>query len=438
MSGPCEHIGSRANTDGIAARGCGAIARSAVVPVCLLLAAVAVAADEWPEFRGATGQGNASGAEPPIEWSTTKNVAWRQPVPGAGWSSPVIGGGRVFLTSRLAAATGDVSLQLLCFDAATGQIEWQAEIFGSAEVPPRPGHEKSLPASATAVIDGEHIYVYFGHHGAACLDRSGRIVWRNPLLRFDSGPANASSPVIVGDRFIYLAEGAIAPSVVALDKHTGKILWRVRRTLPTKLKFSFGTPLAIVGAGRSQLIVPGDGSVAALDPQDGREIWRVRHSEIYAVMPRPVFAHGLVFVSAGYNRGELRAIRPDGTGDVTDTHVVWRTIKGAPVTPGLVAAGDELYAVNDAGVATCWEAATGRVVWQERIPGNYSASPIAADGRIYFQNETGIGTVLRAGRAFAELASNDLGEPTLASYAVAEHAVFIRTAGHLYRIERQP
>jgi len=342
--------------------------------------------------------------------------------------------GQVFLTSGIAGAAGNPALHVLCFDAATGRLAWNTEVHAPADAPVRPGHEKSLPANATPVVEGDRVYVYFGHHGAACLDRAGRVVWRNPRQRFDPVPPNAGSPVIVGDRLVYLADGATAPALVALDKHTGKTLWRQRRTLPAKIKFSFATPLAIEVAGRTQLIVPADHAVAALDPQDGRELWRVRHRENYAVMPRPAFAHGLLYVSAGYNRGELCAIRPDGAGDVTATHVAWRTIKGAPITPAPIALGRELYAVNDAGVATCWDAATGEVVWQERLPGNYAASPVAGDGRIYYLNETGIATVVRAGREFAVLASRDLGEPTLATPAIGEGALFIRTASQLYRI----
>jgi outer membrane protein assembly factor BamB len=399
---------------------------------------MAAAADDWPQFRGPAGQGVAPGADPPVEWSPQKNVAWKQPLPGVGWSSPVVSDGRVYVTCSITANDGNPGLHLLSCDAATGRIEWTTEIFPLAGAPLRPGHEQSQPAGATPVIDGGRIHVYFGHHGAACVDRAGKIVWRNPRLLFDPAPANAGSPVIVGDRLVYLAEGALAPSIVALDKHTGKVLWRVRRKLPAKLKFSFGTPLAIAVGGRTQLIVPADGFVAALDPVDGREIWRVRHSENYAVSARPVFARGLLFVSAGYFRGELRAIRPYGAGDVTDSHVAWRAVKGAPITAGLVADGGELYAVNDAGVATCWEADTGRVVWQERLPGNYAASPVLAGGRIYLQNDTGAGTVLRAGREFALLATNELGEPAFASYAVAGRALFVRTAAHLYRIEGRP
>jgi outer membrane protein assembly factor BamB len=186
--------------------------------------------------------------------------------------------------------------------------------------------------------------------------------------------------------------------------------------------------------GQPQLVTPGSGAVSALDPRTGREIWRVDYARGYSVVPRPVFGHGLVFVATGFNRADLLAIRPDGQGDVTDTHVAWRTSRGAPLTPSVLLVGDELYAVNDAGIASCWDAKTGKLHWQERIEGNYSASPIAAGGRIYFQNETGTGTVLKAGREFAKLATNSLGEPTLASYGVAENALFIRTDRHLYRI----
>lgn len=381
------------------------------------------------------GQAPAAAATLPVDWSPTKNVGWKQPVPGIGWSAPVVSRGQVIVTSGIPGPAGNLAMHVLCFDAASGRLAWNTEVHAPADAPFRPGHEKSLPSHATPVVEDERIYVYFGHHGAACLDRAGRIVWRNPRVRFDPGPANAGSPALVGDRLVYLADGATAPAIVALNKHTGQTLWRVPRTLPAKMRLSFSTPLAIVVGGRAQVIVPGDGAVVALDPADGRELWRVRHSENYAAMARPVFAHGLLYVSAGYNRGELRAIRPDGTGDVTDTHIVWRTVKGAPITPALVALEDALYAVNDAGVATCWDAATGAVRWQERLPGNYSATPAAAEGRLYFQNETGIGTVMRAGAEFVRLATNDLGEPTFAAPAVGEGALFVRTATQLYRLQ---
>ncbi len=402
-----------------------------------MLVSTCASAADWPEFRGRIEKAVAanSDAAPPLEWTPTRNVVWKQPVPGAGWSSPVVSDGRVYLTSGIAATgAGNPALHLLCFDAATGRLEWSTEVFNSADSPPQPKHDKVLPASPTPVVEGDRIYVYFGHHGAACLDRTGRIIWRNPRLRFDPVHGNGGSTLLAGDRLIYTADCATAAFTVALDKHTGRTLWRVPRTLPAKLKFAFSTPLLITVDGQHQLLVPSDAALIALDPKDGRELWRVRLRERYAVLTQPVFAHGLVYAGGGYNRAELLAIRPDGRGDVTDTHVVWRVTKGAPMTPAIIALGRELYAVNDAGVATCWDAATGEVHWQERLEGNYTAAPVAAGGRIYFQNETGTGIVVAAGPKFTLLATNRLDEPTLASYAVVDGALFIRTAGHLYRI----
>jgi outer membrane protein assembly factor BamB len=214
------------------------------------------------------------------------------------------------------------------------------------------------------------------------------------------------------------------------------VVWKVKRETTAAKKFSFCTPLLITVGGQSQIISPGSGLVAALDPKDGHEIWRVRYGEGYSVIPRPVFGQGLVFISSGFNRAEIYAIRPDGKGDVTDTHVAWRQIKGAPLTPSLLLIGEELYAVSDEGLASCFDAKTGKIHWQEKVPGKYSASPIAADGKIYLQNETGTGTVLKAGTTFAVLATNVLPEKTLASYAVSEDALFVRTAENLYRIQK--
>ena len=401
----------------------------------LLSVTASALAEDWPEFRGPTGQGHASATNLPIEWSTTKNVAWKQPVPGAGWSSPVVSGGKLFLTSGVPDG-GGTSLRVFCFETATGKLLWSTEVFAAAEVAAQPMHDKNSPASPTPLLEGERVYVHFGHHGSACLDRAGKVLWRQHSLGYDPVHGNGGSPVLVGDKLIYNADGARAPFVVALDKATGTVRWKVPRTASINQKCSFCTPLLITVNGQAQLITPGSGAVSALDPQDGHELWRVRYGGGYSVVPRPVFAQGLLFIATGFNRADLLAIGPDGEGDVTDTHIAWRTTKGAPLTPSVLIVGEELYAVNDAGIASCWDARTGTVHWQERIEGNYSASPLAAEGRIYFQNETGTGTVIDASRTFRKLATNKLEERTLASYAVAESALFIRTAGHLYRIQK--
>jgi outer membrane protein assembly factor BamB len=390
--------------------------------------------DEWPEFRGPTGQGISTAAELPVEWSTTKNVIWSQNVPGSGWSSPVIGRGQLFLTTAVAGRGGRSSLRALCFDVATGRIVWDTEVFTPAEIAAQPIHGKNTEASPTPILDGERVYVHFGHHGTACLDHAGKIVWRNNRLGYESVHGNGGSPILVGDQLIFHGDGAESPFVVALDAGTGEARWKVPRPRVSRQTFSFSTPLLIRLNGRAQVISPASGAVFGLDPANGREIWRVLYRDGYSVVPRPVFGAGLVFVSTGFMRAELLAIRPEGTGDVTDSHIAWRTTRGAPLTPSLLLVGDELYGVNDAGIATCWDARTGKVHWQERIDGNYSASPMAGAGRIYFQNETGVGTVINAGREFAKLGVNSLEEPTLASYAAAENSLFIRTERNLYRI----
>jgi outer membrane protein assembly factor BamB len=213
------------------------------------------------------------------------------------------------------------------------------------------------------------------------------------------------------------------------------VRWKTPRNTTAARKFSFSTPLAIEVDGATQVISPGSGFVAGYDPKDGREIWRARYGEGYSVITRPVFAHGLVFVSSSYDRPVVHAVKPAGAkGDVTDSHVAWTHPKGAPNTPSTLAVGDELYFVSDAGIATCVDARTGKVHWTERLGGGFSASPIAVEGRIYFLNEEGVATVLTAGKTFEVLAKNELGERTLASPAVTDNTLFLRSKSHLWRI----
>jgi outer membrane protein assembly factor BamB len=212
------------------------------------------------------------------------------------------------------------------------------------------------------------------------------------------------------------------------------VLWKVKRETTAKRNFSFSTPTLITVKGQQQLITPGSGVVCALDPKTGAELWRCRYGEGYSVIPKPVFGHGMVYLSSGYDKPVLHAIRVDGKGDVTDTHIAWKLEKGAPHTPSALLVGDELYVVSDAGIASCLDAKTGTVHWSERVGGNYSASPVLADGKIYLQNETGTGVVLKPGKTFEKLAENALGEKTLASYAVTDGALFIRSEKNLYRI----
>ena len=399
----------------------------------LLSAAVSKAAGDWPEFRGPTGQGLATTTRLPLEWSNTRNVAWKQLIPGSGWSSPALKDGRVFLTSAVGGDSGStMSLHALCLDEGSGKILWDIEVFGGAQATRI--HTKNSHASPTPLVAEGRIYVHFGHQGTACLDLDGKVIWRQASLNYPPVHGSGGSPILAGDALVFSCDGGSDPFVVALEKSTGKVLWKTKRETTAKKTFSFSTPLLITVNGRPQVISAGSGAVCAFDPKSGREIWRARYGEGYSVVPRPVFGHGLLFIATGFDQPTVIAVRADGKGDVTDTHIVWTLKKGAPNTPSLLLVGEELYMVSDGGIASCVDAKTGRVHWQERIGGNYLASPIYADGRIYFQNEEGTGVVLKAGREFEKLASNALDERTLASYAVADGALFIRAEKHLYKV----
>lgn len=412
---------------------------------CGLVVALATAcgltlakAADWPEFRGPTGQGTSAARELPVTWSDTENVAWKRPIAGQGWSSPVLHGERIYLTSAVPGAEGQpLALKALCLNAATGDVVWEQTVI---EVPADkvPGiHNKNSNASSTPIVDRGRLYVHFGHLGTACLALDGALLWRNAELAYPPVHGNGSSPIIAGEAIVFTCDGASDPAIVALNLADGRLLWRTPRPgkdLPKT--FSFCTPLLIQAAGRPQIITPAAGSVSAIDPRSGSEIWRVMYDG-YSVIPRPVFGHGMVYISTGYDSPKVLAIRVDGQGDVTDTHVAWTASRAAPNTPSMLLVGDELYFVSDKGVASCVDARSGEAHWQERVGGNYSASPVYADGKLYLQSEEGTGVVLKAGKEFEELARNELNEQTLASYAVDNGTLFIRGESNLFRIGKR-
>ncbi|HVC95272.1 MAG TPA: PQQ-binding-like beta-propeller repeat protein [Pirellulales bacterium] len=384
-------------------------------------------ADEWPQFRGPDGDGHASQRGLPLSWSETENVVWKAPVPGLGWSSPVIRGDQLWLTTAMDEGH---SLRAVCMDAASGQIVHDVEVFHADN--PGSVHKKNSHASPTPILEGDRVYVHFGDNGTACLASDGTIVWQTNDLKYAHGHGPAGSPVLYEDLLIASCDGTDVQFVVALDKNTGSVRWKTDR----KGAMAYSTPLVIRVGDRDQLVSTGGEWVMAYDPQTGAEIWRARYPSGYSNVPRPVFGHGLVFVASGYDTPWIYAIRPDGTGDVTDTHVAWKLQKGAPRNASPLIVGDELYLVDDQGIASGLDAATGEQRWQKRLPGNYSASPLFADGRIYLTNETGMTTVIAPGRKFKELAANTVDGDTLASLAVAGRAIYLRTNSHLYRIEK--
>jgi outer membrane protein assembly factor BamB len=398
--------------------------------------AALVQGEDWPQFRGPTGQGISSEKGLPVQWKPDQNVAWKVEIPGSGWSSPSLSRGRIYLTSAVPTEGGsgsdELALVALCLDARTGKLVWQTSVFEQGADAPKI-HSKNSHASPTAIVTSDRVFVHFGHQGTACLDLQGKVVWKNNELKYPPVHGNGGSPELVDGLLIFACDGGSEPFVAAIEVSTGKVRWKFDRPGDAAKKFAFCTPLKIVVNGQQQVVIPGSDSVSSLDPKTGKEIWRVRY-EGYSVIPRPVFGHDMIYLSTGYDAPTAMAIRVDGSGDVTDTHVAWTLKKGAPNTPSMLLSGTELYMISDKGVASCVDALTGEPHWQERVGGNYSASPVLADGKIYLQSEEGSGVVLKAGTTFEKIAENSVEERSLASYAVGDGAIFVRTEKHLFRV----
>jgi hypothetical protein len=397
--------------------------------VLIAFAARVARAEDWPQFRGPTGQGHSIELGLPLEWSESQNVVWKTPVPGLGWSSPVVSGGRVWLTTAVENPDEPASLRVLAFDAQTGQEVLNLELF-SIETDPFLNPKNSY-ASPTPILERDRVYVHFGPDGTAALTTSGEILWKTSLP-YEYVHGNGGSPTLYDDLLIISCDGEDQAYVVALDKATGQIRWKTSRRQPWAQAYS--TPLVIRVGEKDQVVSTGAYRAAAYDPVSGTEIWQVAYPGGYSNVPRPVFGQGLVYLATGLQQPSLLAVRPDGAGDVTSSHVAWKLQRAVPVTSSPLLVGDELYMVSDIGIATCLDAKTGKIHWQERFPGDHSASPIFADGRIYFLNERGVTTVLAPGKQFRRLAVNSLDGWTLASLAVSEGAFFIRSDTHLYRI----
>ena len=407
-----------------------ALAAVSLLPFLYLLTRTAVRAEEWPQFRGPTGQGHSSERGLPVEWSESRNIVWKTPVPGSGWSSPVVAGGRIWLTT--AVKDKGASLRVLAFDAESGRVVVNTPVFRARHADPL--NAKNTLASPTPIVDGNRVYVHFGADGTAALDTDGQVLW-TIRLAYDSQHGNGGSPALYRGLLIVSCDGSDEAFVAAIDTQTGKIRWKTSRRQPWDQAYT--TPLVIRVGDRDQVVSVGAYRGAAYDPDSGKEIWRVSYADGFSNVPRPVFGHGLVYIATGFQQPTLLAVRADGTGDVTKTHVAWTLRRGAPLTPSPLIVGDELYLVNDGGIAMCLDALDGSVHWQQRLGGNFSASPIFADGRIYFLSEEGVTTVVAPGKEFKRLATNTLDGATLASIAVSGGSFYIRSHSHLYRIAQK-
>lgn len=417
--------------------------------VALGLHGLAAAELNWPQFRGPQGDGTSSAKDVPLNWSETNHLAWKVAVPGRGRSSPVVSGNRVWLTLAVEQGIvrerigGDdmqtaehVSLEVVCLDAKDGRIIWRTPLFAVDK--PDPVHWLNSWATPTPVVATGKLYCDFGTWGTACLDATtGKEIWRTRLpLDHQVGPG--SSVVLYQNLMLLVRDGRDAQYVTALDQQTGQPVWRTDRppidTSNGDLKKSFATPLLVQADGKAQLISPGAHWVVAYDPANGKEIWRANHGRGFSIGSCPVFGDGVAYFSTGCMKPQLWAIRADGTGDVTTTHALWKTLRQVPVMSSPLLESGTLYWTSDDGMANCSNPRDGEAFWQERLNQQHLASPLMAEGRVYFFGKAGKTTVVKAGKEFAKLAENQLDGTVIATPAIVEGAIFLRTDTHLYRI----
>ena len=425
--------------------------RESLHPSLVLLAVSCFAARaDWPQFRGPWGDGHVSAANDskavglPLEWSETNHVQWRTEIPLRGWSTPAVLGGQVWLTT---ATLDGHDFYGICVDAETGQIRFNERLFHSDKPEPL-GNAVNCYATPSPALEPGRAYIHFGSYGTACLDtKTLKTIWERTDLpcRHYRGPA--SSPITFEETLILTMDGVDVQYMVALDKKTGKTVWKTDRSVAWNdadvpgqmardgdLRKAHSTPLIVAQDGKPVMFTVGAKAAYAYDPRSGRELWRVRFND-WSAAPIPLYHQGLVFFITGLNAKQLLAVRANGQGDVTDTHTAWKYDVLVAKTASPILVDGLFYMVSDDGMVTCLEATSGQRVWRERIGGQYAASPIYGDGRLYFGNQQGKTTVLKPGRAFEPLATNILSAGFMASPAVAGKALYLRTKTHLLRIE---
>lgn len=439
--------------------------RPGIVLSLLLCLTLHSAAADWPSWRGPAGTGVSPETKLPERWSATENVAWRATLAGFGVSTPIVSGDRVFVTSQAGAglrspgnhprlvqggsaeaageraleaqagADGRTSFVVEAFARADGKRIWEHRIEAAGALPGV--HDKHNLASPSPVTDGQMVYAWFGTGQIAALDLNGRLVWQRHLgaeiSPFDVIWGHSSSPTLFEDTLILLCDHAPASYLLAVDKRTGRERWRVGRG---KGKLSYSTPLVVNAPGGPELIVNSSDRVDAYDPRTGAHLWHTGDTNRFPI-PAPVFHDGVIYMSRGYRSGPYMAIRPGGRGDITGSHIVWQSPTGAPYISSLVHDGGLIYMATDVGGVTAVDAKTGQRVWQQRIDGIFSASPVAGDGKIYFVSETGETIVLRSGRTPEVIARNDVGGRLIASPAISNGQIFLRTDNQIVAIGRR-
>jgi outer membrane protein assembly factor BamB len=405
----------------------------------LHLTSVASHADNWPQFRGPTGQGHSAETGLPVNWSATNNVIWKTPVPGESWSSPIVWSDYVFVTT---ATDGGESCRVLALDRKSGTNRWNSEVFKQV---PRRKEGRNTYATPTPATDGERVYACFGDGSFAALTFAGERVWTNRDYPHYSQHGLATSLVLHRGLLIMARDGSSDGEdkglgwqkpweqafILALDTRTGRERWKARRGLS---RISHGMPAIGEHDGKVELVSEAGDVVQGFSLETGERRWS---SQVIGEgkVPSTVLGEGLVFTSGGWGGKEtIKAFKLGGQGELKESNLVWEQRKGMPKVPSMLYLKPHLFAITDGGIATCLKAATGEMVWQERVGGNFSASPVAAEGRIYFVGDSGETTVIEAGSEFKVLAKNPLGEKVQASPAISQGHIIIRAEKNLFCI----
>jgi outer membrane protein assembly factor BamB len=419
----------------------------------LLVASLASAfAENWPSFRGPTRQGLSMERELPLSWSAESNIVWKTEIPGQGWSSPVVWGDRVIVTTATDEGT---KCRVICVDRKSGKIAWNKEVF---EQVPRRKESKNSYATPTAATDGQHVFVVFGDGSMAALTMGGEIAWTNRDVKFYSRHGLGASPLVYSNLVIMPFDGSnpisaagVYPKVsdeeklgwqipwdksfiAALDTKTGKRVWTATRGMS---RIAHVSPI-LVDDGEKDILVSGAGDrVQGFNPLTGAQLWSA-YAQGEGVTPSPVFGDGRLFASSGFEKTTLRCWSlAEAKGDITTNALQWEGKKGVPTQPSPIYVKPYLYAITDGGIATCFAPDDGEIIWQERVGGNHSASPVYADRRIYFLSEEGETTVIGVGSQFKILAKNPLKEKCQASIAISQGQLFIRGEKNLYCIGKK-
>ncbi|MBT5708224.1 PQQ-binding-like beta-propeller repeat protein [bacterium] len=412
----------------------------------VLLIPLFVLGENWPRFRGGTGQGLSTEKGLPSHWSVSENIKWKAAIPGNGWSSPVIWGDRVVVTST---TDSDQSCHVICLDVETGNVSWNTEVF--RQKPLRKEGRNSY-ATPTPVLNDRGVFAVFGNGSIACVDWVGALKWINDDVNFYSRHGLGASPLIVGELLVMPYDGSKrvpeagqwpknSPDekigwqvpwnrarVMAVNIDTGKVDWKVGRG---KSRIAHVSPIVVEIDGAAQILSAAGDVIQGFDPIDGQMIWKV-DSQGEGVSPSFAVGDGLMFTSSGFEKTTLRTVRLGGSGDVTATHIAWENRKGVPTESSLLYVSPYLYAVTSGGIVTCYQGKSGEIVWQERIGGKHSSSPVYVDDKIYFLADDGSTTILRPGARFDVLAKNKLDGRFQASMAVSNGRLFLRSDRELF------